>query len=266
MTKAYFSDIRSRIIEQISNSKEEILICVAWFTSWEILGKLIDKAETGCIIKIIVNDHYDNRRLNFSEFIRKDGFIKILSSETGRFLHDKFAIFDNKTLITGSYNWTYAAEFYNHEYIVITDESVMIKQFSVRFRNHEKSVIDFEIEKLKKISVIESESNEGDFSRLENELLKELIESVELSIKAGAKINRNIILDILHRYGAIGASRKLVREGADLIQSGLQKMFHINRLDLTIENIILKEKYRRLFDDDTIQKASEKLKKLGYTF
>lgn len=142
----------------------------------------------------------------------------------------------------------------------------MIKQFSIRFRNHEKSTIDFEIEKLKKTSVIDSESREEEFDVLENELLTELKESIELSIKAGAKINRTIILDILHRYGAIGASRKLVREGADYIQSGLQKMFHINRLDLTIESIILKEKYKRLFDDDTIQKAGEKLKKLGYTF
>ncbi|WP_159474756.1 phospholipase D-like domain-containing protein [Chryseobacterium sp. 18068] len=264
MTKAYFSNIRSRILENISESKEEILICVAWFTSKEILGKLIDKAETGCTIKVIINDHFENRRLNFSDFISKKGSIQILSSESGRFLHDKFAIFDKKKLMTGSYNWTNSAEYYNHEYVIITDDYQMIKQFDIRFRNHEKSVINFELRQLKDIPTINSESTEEDFEQLENDLLNELTEAIELSIKAGAKINRSIILDILYRYGAIGASKRLVKEGADRIQSGLQKMFDINRLDLTIENIILKEKYNRIFDEEVLTKAREKLKKLGY--
>src|SRR5690606_39418758 len=99
MTQAHFKEIRNKIIEHIGNSKEEILICVAWFTSKEILGKLIDKAESGCKIKILISDHFENKRLNFKEFQNKNGLINILSTNTGKFLHDKFAVFDKRKVI-----------------------------------------------------------------------------------------------------------------------------------------------------------------------
>lgn len=266
MTQAHFKNIRNKILENIGSSKEEILICVAWFTSREILGKLIDKAETGCKIKIIISDHSENKRLNYKELQNKKGTVQILSTRSGKFLHDKFAIFDKKKVILGSYNWTNSAEFYNHEYVVISDDELMIKQFSGRFKNLETIVENYELQKLNNISTINSESKEEEFEILEKELFNELVESIDLSLKAGAKINKSTILEMLHRYGAIGTAKRLVKEGAEKIQSGLQKMFEINRLDLTFENIILKEKYRILFDEGTLNNATEKLKKLGYNF
>lgn len=37
-------------------------------------------------------------------------------------MHNKFCLFDGHLLITGSYNWTYAAEQRNAENIITTDE------------------------------------------------------------------------------------------------------------------------------------------------
>lgn len=39
-------------------------------------------------------------------------------------------------------------------------------------------------------------------------------------------------------------------------------MFHINRLDLTIESIIQKDKYRVLFTDEILLKAKQRLAQL----
>ncbi|PKQ46082.1 phospholipase D-like domain-containing protein [Confluentibacter flavum] len=264
MTQAHFNNIRYKILELISSSKEEIQICVAWFTSKEILGKLIDKAEIGCKVQIIISDHFENKRLDFKEFINKNGTIKILSSSSGRFLHDKFAIFDKKKVIIGSYNWTNSAEFFNHENVIISDDKTIIKQFLGRYRFLENIVENYEIQKLLTKSILETESKEEEFQNIENELFNELINSIELSIKQGAKINKSTILDLLNRYGAIGTAKRLVKDGAEKLQSGFLKMFEIDRLDLTFENIILKDKYRVMFDEDTLKKAKEKLDKLGY--
>ncbi|MFH7001606.1 MULTISPECIES: phospholipase D-like domain-containing protein [Flavobacterium] len=264
MIQAHFKDIRNKIIEQIGSSKEEILICVAWFTSKEILGKLIDKAESGCKIKIIISDHFENKRLSFKEIQNKNGLINILSANSGRFLHDKFAVFDKKKVLFGSYNWTNSAEFFNHENIIISDDETLLKQFLGRFKHLETIAVNYEIQKLSNITSIDSESKEEEFEKIENELLNELLRSLDESLKAGAKINKTTITDMLFRYGAIGTARKLMKDGAENIQSGLLKMYEIERLDLTFENIILKPRYRVLFNDETINKAIEKLEKLGY--
>lgn len=264
MNLAYYKNIRGKIIEQISAAKNEIKICVAWFTSKEILGKLIDKLDTGCKVEIIISDHYENKRLDYRHFINNGGVIKVLSSSSGRFLHDKFALFDNNKLITGSYNWTNSAEFCNHEYIVISDNDTLLKQFTARFKFLINIVENYDVEKLKNIVVFDSGSKEEEFEKLEKELFNELIMSIDASLDAGAKINKSTILDLLYRYGAIGTAKRLVEEGAKNLQSGFIKMFEINRLDLTFENIILKKKYRVLFDERTLSNAREKLEKLNY--
>ena len=171
MTQAHFKEIRNKIIEQIGSSKEEILICVAWFTSKEILGKLIDKAESGCKIKIIISDHIENKRLSFKEIQNKSGIINILSTNSGRFLHDKFAVFDKSKVIFGSYNWTNSAEFFNHENVIISDDETLVKQFLGWFKFLETIVSNYEIEKLSNIIVTDSESKEEEFEKIEKELL-----------------------------------------------------------------------------------------------
>lgn len=264
MTQIHFKDIRSKIIEQISSSREEILICVAWFTSKEIFGKLLDKAESGCKIKIIISDHFENKRLKFKQLQNKDCTVNILTTSSGKFLHDKFAVFDRKKIMIGSYNWTNSAEFYNHENIIISDDETLVKQLIGRYNFLEKIVTTYEIQKLSNIIVTDSESKEEEFENLENQLLEELLRSVDQSSNAGAKINKTIITDMLYRYGAIGTIKRLMKEGSDNIQSGLMKMFEIDRLDISFENIILKQKYKVLFNEEIISNAIQKLEKLGF--
>lgn len=70
MIQVYFSDTRNKILELIGSNKEEILICVEWFTIKEIYEKHIDKVESGCKVKIIISDHFENKRLTFKETFR----------------------------------------------------------------------------------------------------------------------------------------------------------------------------------------------------
>jgi hypothetical protein len=262
MTTASFKEIRKKIESNIYSSKESIFVSVAWFTSKDLLGQLTDKLENGCKVEIIISDHYENMKLSYDNFINKGGKIYILPTQSGKFLHDKFAVFDNSKLIAGSYNWTNSAEYYNHEFIIQSDELLLIKQFGIRFSNLKEIVINYDKRILKIRDNNFLESKEDEFLILEEELHDELISSVDLSLKAGAKINKTIILNQIYNYGAIGAANRLIKEGTDKLHSGLIKMFEINRLDLTIENIIQKEKYRILFSDEILTKAKERLNKL----
>jgi hypothetical protein len=262
MTVASFSDIRKKIQQNIDLSKDAISISVAWFTTKDLLGKLIDKLENGCKVEIIISDHFENQRLNYSQYIEKGGQVHILQTRSGRFLHDKFALFDNSKLIAGSYNWTNSAEFFNHEFIIQSDDPQLIKQFAIRFENLKRIVTDYDKQKLVGTSSLTAESKEEEFLKIESDLHNELIQSIDLSIKAGAKIDKHIILNQIYRYGAIGAANRLIKEGTDKLHSGLIKLYEINRLDLTIESIILKEKYTILFDPDILLKAQQRLDKL----
>ena len=47
--------------------------------------------------------------------------------------HDKFAIFDGRLLVTGSYNWTSSAEAWNYENALFLDDPALITRYAVRF-------------------------------------------------------------------------------------------------------------------------------------
>ncbi|MDP4226886.1 MAG: phospholipase D-like domain-containing protein [Bacteroidota bacterium] len=138
MIKATFENMRKQITELVSDSKKLIQISVAWFTSQDLLGQLVEKVEQGCKVEIIISDHVENNRLSFEKFIKTGGQIFILPTNSGKFIHEKFTIFDNEKVISGSYNWTNSAEYYNHELLVISDDKTMIKQFDIHFKNLKK--------------------------------------------------------------------------------------------------------------------------------
>ena len=131
-------------------------------------------------------------------------------------------------------------------------------------RNLKKIVSDYDKKYLIDKGELNAESKEAEFLQLENELEEEFIETIKESNKLGAKINSANVLDYLDRYGAIGGASRLINAGTDKLQSGLMKLFDIGRLDISFENIVLKDKYRILFDKTVLDNADKRLKELNF--
>ena len=262
MTSASFNDIRRKISTNIDQSKETICVSVAWLTSKDLLGQLTDKAESGCKVEIIISDHIENQRLSFDKFISKGGQIFILPTKSGKFLHDKFAIFDNSKLIAGSYNWTNSAEFYNHEFVIQSSDALLIKQFNIRFENLKKIVTNYDQLILSSKDNLTAETKEEEFIKLENELETTFKDTLKVANDLGAKINVTNVINYIHNYGAIGGASRLIKAGTDKLQSGLIKLWEIKRLDISFESIILQDKYRILFDKEILDNAQKRLDEL----
>jgi hypothetical protein len=260
MTKATFTDIRKQLIKQIRLSNNKVIVAVAWFTSMDLLGELTDKLKSGCHVEIIISDHKENGRLSFGAFLRGGGKVYILKSGSGKFLHEKFAVFDSKTIIAGSYNWTNSAEFYNHESVIESNEITLIKQFSIRFENLKRIVVDYNRDSLVISNEVTAENKESEFIELENQLADDFLITVKMANSLGGNINERIIENYIASYGAIGAANRLINAGTEMLHSGLIKLFEINRLDLSFEAIIQKEKYRKLFNQETLDRAIERIK------
>jgi len=260
MTIASFNDIRKKIQQNIDQSKNNILVSVAWLTSKDLLGQLVDKLEQGCKVEIIISDHSENKKLKYDKFIEKGGQIFIVPTESGKFLHHKFAIFDDKKLIAGSYNWSNSAEFRNHEFVIQSDDNQLIKQFTICFGKLKENVIQYDKLKFLNRDSLISETKEEEFLKLEEELEQEFIDTIKEANDLGAKIKSTSVISYIHKYGAIGGASRLI--GTDKLHSGLLKLWEIKRLDISFESIILKEKYQVLFGKDILEKAQKRLDKL----
>lgn len=261
-SKAIFYKIRNTILGKIHESNTSIKICVAWFTNKALMGSLVEKIKTGCSVELIISDDVINRKLPTKDFLNAGGLLKILPKASGRFLHEKFAIFDNNTVISGSYNWTYFAEYRNHESIILCYDKTIVSQYSIRFSNLNKLVEAYAESKLENSDNKVDAEKEAQLENLEMELKNEFYNSIKEAFKIGATLDTDYIIRFIETYGAIGGATKLISEGIEKLQSGLIKLWKINRLDLSFEHTILKEKYRFLFDDEILAMASARLEKL----
>ena len=122
MTESYFENIENVIINEIMLARKSIKIAVAWFNLKTILDILTIKVRGGISVEIILQDDEINNggkySLNFRNYKNHGGLLIWARSENST-MHQKFCIIDDKTVITGSFNWTNRAEKRNDEDILV---------------------------------------------------------------------------------------------------------------------------------------------------
>lgn len=132
---AHFSGIRSTLQNELSQATSSIRVAVAWFTDQELYKTLLEKIAAGVDVVVIIRNDIINlgsEGIDWQELIDANGML-YMSHERPP-LHHKFCLIDGKKIISGSYNWTYAAQ-RNHENIIISSQVELVKTFRAAFDN-----------------------------------------------------------------------------------------------------------------------------------
>ena len=133
--KVYFSPnggCQETVIQEISKAQKTIDIAMYNLTTRKISQELVNAKARGVQIRIFLDQGEGNGKYSKGRYLMDKGVDVRFYAGTG-LMHNKFAVIDNKVLITGSFNWTASAERDNQEnLLIITDENV-IKQYAQRF-------------------------------------------------------------------------------------------------------------------------------------
>ena len=134
-SRVFFSpgyQCRDEILERMENATTAIDICV-YTISDDKLAEAITKCHRRKIaVRIITDDEKINDRGSDIWELAAYG-IKIKIDNSPHYMHHKFAIFDNRIILTGSYNWTRSAAEFNQENIIVTDDRRAVKGIKGEF-------------------------------------------------------------------------------------------------------------------------------------
>ncbi|MDD3266244.1 MAG: phospholipase D family protein [Burkholderiales bacterium] len=108
----------STIIKAINEAQKTILVSAYNFTSKDIAKALLNKKKQGLEIKIILDKSQVTQKYSSATFFANLGFDMRIDIKHAIY-HDKVMIIDDKTVITGSFNFTKAAEEKNAENVLI---------------------------------------------------------------------------------------------------------------------------------------------------
>jgi len=134
-TEVYFSlydNPQKTIIRNINQAEAFINIAMYIFTDREIALPLAKARERGVKVRLYLDKDQVDYKYSQSRFLVQKG-VKTRISTNNYNVHNKFAIIDNRMLITGSYNWTFSANNRNDENLLIIDDSGVIARYQNQF-------------------------------------------------------------------------------------------------------------------------------------
>jgi phosphatidylserine/phosphatidylglycerophosphate/cardiolipin synthase-like enzyme len=136
-TEVYFSlydNLQKAIIKNINQAEAFINIAMYIFTDKEIALPLAKARERGVKVRLYLDKDQVDYQYSQSRFLVQRG-IKTRISTNNYIMHNKFAIIDNRLLLTGSYNWTFSANNRNDENLMVIDDPEIIEIFQNQFIN-----------------------------------------------------------------------------------------------------------------------------------
>jgi phosphatidylserine/phosphatidylglycerophosphate/cardiolipin synthase-like enzyme len=134
-TEVYFSlsdNPQKEIIKNINQAEAFINIAMYIFTDREIALPLVRAQERGVKVRLYLDKDQVDYQYSQSRFLVQNG-IKARISTNNYIMHNKFAIIDNRLLLTGSYNWTFSANNRNDENLMVIDDPEVIARYQNQF-------------------------------------------------------------------------------------------------------------------------------------
>jgi len=134
-TEVYFSlsdNPQKEIIKNINQAQAFINIAMYVFTDKEIALPLIDAQNRGVKVRVYLDKSQIESTYSVSRLLVQKG-IKVRISTNNYIMHHKFAIIDNRLLLTGSYNWTFSANNRNDENLMVIDDPEIIARYQNQF-------------------------------------------------------------------------------------------------------------------------------------
>ncbi|NUO48474.1 MAG: endonuclease [Polyangiaceae bacterium] len=135
LAEAHFSpgdECLDAIRLQLSRARASVDVCVFTITDDRIAEAVIAAHRRGVRVRVVTDNDKafdegsDIRRLEAAG-------IEVREDRTEFHMHHKFAIFDQRVLLTGSYNWTRGAARFNEENVIITDDARLVGPFGREF-------------------------------------------------------------------------------------------------------------------------------------
>jgi cardiolipin hydrolase len=136
--------IKERLLKEIENTHSSIDLAIYAITSFDMAHALLKAKQRGVKIRIITDSKQAKIKSSLITYLINQGIpIKVLGGKERGVMNHRFAIFDGKKVITGSYEWSETSERWNYENILISSDPEGVDFFQKEFDRlwREKRVI-----------------------------------------------------------------------------------------------------------------------------
>jgi len=120
------------LLTLLSKTLKSLDLAMFTLTDDRLSDALVDLHRRGIALRVLTDD---DKQFDAGSDIRRlaDAGIPVARDQSRHHFHHKFAIFDGRTLVNGSYNWTRGADRHNRENFMVTDDPSAVSQYQAGF-------------------------------------------------------------------------------------------------------------------------------------
>lgn len=134
-SNAYFSpgdDCIMQVENLFFQTRRTADVCVFTITSNRIARAMLEAFKRGVKIRIITDD--DKSFDLGSDIVQlSEAGIPVAIDQSESHMHHKFALFDKRLLLSGSFNWTRSGAEKNQENVIVSDDQSLVDSFQREF-------------------------------------------------------------------------------------------------------------------------------------
>ena len=123
------------VVDALNAARKSVYVQAYSFTSAPIARALVEAHKRGLAVKAILDKSQRSEKYSSADFVAHAG-IAVLIDAKHAIAHNKIMIIDEETVITGSFNFTKAAEESNAENLLLIHSKVLARRYLENWVNH----------------------------------------------------------------------------------------------------------------------------------
>lgn len=124
-----------RIVNQLQEAKSEVLMQAYDFTSQPIATALIAASRRGVAVRVIIDEKAAKQKPDVAKLLQASA-IDVKVDGAHRIAHNKVIIIDHQLVLTGSFNFTSAAEYDNAENSLLIRDPQLADTYRTSWTSH----------------------------------------------------------------------------------------------------------------------------------
>jgi phosphatidylserine/phosphatidylglycerophosphate/cardiolipin synthase-like enzyme len=125
------------VVEALGQAKKAVFVQAYSFTSAPISKALVDAHKRGVQVRVILDKSQRTEKYSSADFVAHAGIPCFIDAKHA-IAHNKIMVIDGSTVITGSFNFTTAAEKHNAENLLVIQDSALAGKYLANWQAHEK--------------------------------------------------------------------------------------------------------------------------------
>jgi len=123
------------VVAALNKAKSSVLVQAYSFTSAPIAKALVEAKRRGAKVQVILDKSQRTEKYSSADFLHNSDIPTYIDA-AHTIAHNKVMVIDGRVVITGSFNFTKAAEEHNAENLLVIDDAALAAQYAQNWSDH----------------------------------------------------------------------------------------------------------------------------------